>query len=50
MSGPTFDVSGAGLIPREVTATEDFGQFSPQFTPDFAELIDGRHVIRRVAG
>ena len=28
--GPTFDVSGAGLIPREVTATEDFGQFSPE--------------------
>lgn len=38
-SGPTFDVSGAGLIPREVTATEDFGQFSP------ANILSGQNYL-----
>ena len=37
--GPTFDVSGAGLIPREVTATEDFGQFSP------ANILSGQNYL-----
>lgn len=45
MSGPTFDVSGAGLIPREVTATEDFGQFSPQNILSGQNYLDARSQI-----
>jgi hypothetical protein len=39
MKGPTFDVTGAGLIPREVNATEDFGQFSP------ANILSGQNYL-----
>ena len=45
MGGPTFDVSGAGLIPREVTATEDFGQFSPQNILSGQNYLDARSQI-----
>lgn len=45
MGGPTFDVSGAGLIPREVTATEDFGQFSPSNILSGQNYLDARSQI-----
>jgi hypothetical protein len=45
MGGPTFDVSGAGLIPREVTATEDFGQFSPANILSGQNYLDARSQI-----
>ena len=45
MNGPTFDVSGAGLIPREVTATEDFGQFSPSNILSGQNYLDARSQI-----
>jgi hypothetical protein len=45
MSGPAFDVSGAGLIPREVTATEDFGQFSPANILSGQNYLDARSQI-----
>ena len=45
MGGPTFDVSGAGLIPREVTATEDFGQFSPEKILTNQNYLDPRSQI-----
>jgi len=45
MNGPTFDVSGAGLIPREVTATEDFGQFSPANILSGQNYLDARSQI-----
>jgi hypothetical protein len=37
------------LLNHGILANDDFGQFSPQSAPDFAELVDGRHVIRCVA-
>lgn len=43
--GPAFDVSGAGLIPREVTATEDFGQFSPDRILSGQNYLDPRSQI-----
>jgi hypothetical protein len=44
-NGPAFDVSGAGLIPREVTATEDFGQFSPDRILSGQNYLDPRSQI-----
>lgn len=45
MNGPSFDVSGAGMIPREVTATEDFGQFSPANILSGQNYLDARSQI-----
>jgi len=44
-SGSTYDVSAAGLIPREVVVTEDFGKFAPDQILQGQNYLDPRSQI-----
>ena len=44
-SGSTYDVSAAGLIPREVAVTEDFGKFAPDQILQGQNYLDPRSQI-----
>ncbi len=44
-NGQPADVSSAGLIPREVVQTEDFGQFSPEQILSGQNYMDPRSQI-----
>ena len=44
-SGSTYDVSAAGLSPREVVVTEDFGKFSPDKILQGQNYLDPRSQI-----
>lgn len=44
-SGGSYDVSAAGLIPREVVVTEDFGKFSPDKILQGQNYLDPRSQI-----
>lgn len=45
MGGQPADMSSAGLIPREVVQTEDFGQFSPEQILSGQNYMDPRNQI-----
>lgn len=44
-SGSSYDVSAAGLIPREVAVTEDFGKFAPDQILQGQNYLDPRSQI-----
>jgi hypothetical protein len=44
-NGTSYDVSAAGLIPREITTMEDFGKFSPDAILKGQNYLDPRSQI-----
>jgi len=44
-SGASYDVSAAGLIPREIVTMEDFGKFSPDAILQGQNYLDPRSQI-----
>lgn len=44
-AGGSYDVSAAGLIPREVVVTEDFGKFAPDKILQGQNYLDPRSQI-----
>ena len=44
-NGMSYDVSAAGLIPREITTMEDFGKFSPDAILKGQNYLDPRSQI-----